>query len=104
MARTARTVALDRDGLAEAMDDLRARLSAAGRDPMSVDVSFSCSDGGDPASEAFDPDTHIAGLADLAAMGVTWVQVGLPGDDLTRTVATIERYGRQVIAPCTTAT
>lgn len=104
MARTARTVALDRDGLAEAMDDLRARLSAAGRDPMSVDVSFSCSDGGDPASEAFDPDTHIAGLADLAAMGVTWVQVGLPGDDLTRTVATIERYGRQVIGPCPTAT
>ena len=49
-------------------------------------------------SDDFDADAHLAGLADLAALGVTWVQVGMPGDDLGRTVATIERYGEQVIA------
>jgi alkanesulfonate monooxygenase SsuD/methylene tetrahydromethanopterin reductase-like flavin-dependent oxidoreductase (luciferase family) len=99
VARTARTVALGTvDELAVAIDDLRARLAAAGRDPAAVDISFSCSAGGDPAADDFDADAHLAGLADLAALGVTWVQVGLPGDDIGRTLATVERYGEQVIA------
>lgn len=99
LARTARTVALDTpDALAAALDDLRARLVAAGRAPDSVDVSFACHAGGDPSSDRFDADAHLEGLADLAAVGVTWVQVGLPGDDLAHTLATLERYGEQVIA------
>jgi len=99
LAKTARTVALGTmDELAASIDDLRLRLAAAGRDPTSIDIAFGCAAGGDPATEAFDPDAHLAGLADLAALGVTWVQVGLPGDDLGHTLATIERYGQQVIA------
>ncbi len=100
LARTARTVALDRlDDLAAAIDDLRARRVAAGRDPAGVDVCFACRAGGDPGSAAFDPDAHLEGLSELAALGVTWVQVGLPGDDLGHTLTTLERYGEQVITP-----
>lgn len=99
VAQTARTVALDTpERLATAIDDLHARLEAAGRDPASVDVTFSCAAGGDPALDGFDADAHLAGLADLAALGVTWVQVGVPGDSLDRAVETIRRYGEQVIA------
>jgi probable F420-dependent oxidoreductase len=99
VARTARTVALDTDGLPAALDDLRRRLDAAGRDPDGVDVTFACHAGGDPSSDAFDPDEHLAGLDALAALGVTWVQVGAPGDDLGRTIEVLERYGELVIAP-----
>jgi probable F420-dependent oxidoreductase len=99
VARTARTVALDTDGLPAALDDLRRRLDAAGRDPDGVDVTFACHAGGDPSSDAFNPEEHLAGLADLAALGVTWVQVGAPGDDLGRTIEVLERYGELVIAP-----
>ncbi len=99
VARTARTVALDTlDALGTAVEDLRARLVAAGRAPDSVDVAFACHAGGDPAADGFDPDAHLEGLRELAALGVTWVQVALPGDDLGRAVATLERYGEQVIA------
>jgi probable F420-dependent oxidoreductase len=99
LARTARTAALDtRELLAEAIGDLHARLDAAGRDPASVDITFGNPDGGSPATDAFDADAHLAGLAQLAALGVTWVQVALPGDSLAHAVETVERYGKAVIA------
>ncbi len=98
LAKTARTVALGTvDELAALVDDLRSRLVAAGRAPDSVDVSFGCRAGGDPATHDFDADAHLAGLAELAAIGVTWVQVGVPGDDIERTVDALQRYGEQVI-------
>ena len=42
-------------------------------------------------------DAHLEGLAALAALGVTWVQVGLPGDSVDHAVDTLQRYGEQVI-------
>jgi probable F420-dependent oxidoreductase len=98
LAKTARTVALDHDSLPEAIDDLRRRLDQAGRDPASVDIAFSCPAGGDPATDRFDADAHLEGLAALAALGVTWVQVGLPGDSVGHVLETLERYGTQVIS------
>ncbi|HET6950156.1 MAG TPA: LLM class F420-dependent oxidoreductase [Acidimicrobiales bacterium] len=99
LARTARTVALDTpESLGVAIDDLRRRLDAAGRDPGSVDIAFSCAAGGMPWSASFDADAHLEGLAELAALGVTWVQVGLPGDSPAHVVETLQRYGEQVIA------
>ena len=99
VAKTARTVALDTpERLAEAIDDLRRRLDAAGRDPHAVDVSFSNPAGGDPATEAFEADAHLEGVAALEALGVTWVQVGLPGDSVEHAVETLQRYGTEVIA------
>ncbi len=99
VTRTARTAPLETaDELAVLLDDLRARLDAAGRDPATVDVTFACRDGGDPASDRFDADAHLEGLAALAALGATWVQVGLPGDSPDHAVEALQRYGEQVIA------
>jgi probable F420-dependent oxidoreductase len=99
LARTARTVPLDTpERLAEAIDDLRARLDDAGRDPATVDIAFSNPAGGVPWNDAFDADAHLEGLARLEALGVTWVQVGLPGDSLAHVVETLQRYGEQVVA------
>ncbi len=99
LAKTARTVALDTDErLADAIDDLRARLEAASRDPASVDIAFVNPVGGDPSSEAFNADAHLEGFARLAALGVTWVQVGVPGDSLDHAVEALQRYGELVIA------
>jgi probable F420-dependent oxidoreductase len=99
LARTARTVALDSpEQLALAIDDLRRRLDAAGRDPASIDIAFANPAGGSPAAESFDADAHLAGLDRLAKLGVTWIQVGLPGDSLAHVQETLERYGELVIA------
>ena len=72
-------------------------MEAAGRDPSTIDIAFSNPAGGDPSADAFDPDAHLQGLAELAALGVTWVQVGLPGDSVDHAVETLQRYGEQVI-------
>ncbi|HJR26616.1 MAG TPA: LLM class F420-dependent oxidoreductase [Acidimicrobiales bacterium] len=99
VAKTARTSELETpDDLAVLLADLRRRLEANGRDPGSVDVTFSNGAGGDPATDAFDADAHLEGLAALAGIGVTWVQVGLPGDAVEHAVETLQRYGEQVIA------
>ena len=79
------------------IDELRSRLEAAGRDPASVDIAFATPEGGDPSSDAFDADAHLAGLDRLAAVGVTWVQVGLPCDSVAHALDTLHRYGEQVI-------
>jgi probable F420-dependent oxidoreductase len=100
LARFVGTAPLDDgDALAEGIGDLRERLTAAGRDPASVDISFSCSAGGNPASDGFDAGAHLEGLERLAGLGVTWTQVGVPGDSLERAEETIARYGESVIGP-----
>lgn len=100
LARTARTAPLDTpESLAAAIDDLRARAEAAGRDPASIDVTFSTTAGGTPWSDGFDAEAHLAAIDELAALGVTWLQVGLPGDDPAAALEAIERYGERVIAP-----
>jgi probable F420-dependent oxidoreductase len=92
LARTARTVALDSPfTLVSAVNDLRRRLEAAGRDPGDVDVCFAAPPGGDPGE-------HLAGLASLARIGVTWVQVSVPGDSVEHAVETVQRYGEEIIS------
>src|SRR5690606_2360741 len=74
LAKTARTTGLDGPAaLAVALGDLRRRCEAAGRDASTLDVQFANPAGGDPASDAFDADAHLAGLDELAALGVTWI-------------------------------
>lgn len=98
LAKTARTVALDTpERLADAIDDLRARLESAGRDPATVDICFVNPSGGDPSSASFDADACVEGLAELAALGVTWVQISLPGRSVEEAVETLQRYGTDVI-------
>jgi probable F420-dependent oxidoreductase len=99
LAASARTVALDTtEQLADAIADLRARLDAGGRDPDGVDIAFTCAAGGDPGSDDFDVARHLDGLAELSALGVTWVQVGVPGDSVGHALDTLQRYGEKVIS------
>ncbi|WP_426574003.1 LLM class F420-dependent oxidoreductase [Aquihabitans sp. McL0605] len=98
VAQTARTRVLSTaDDLEVAIADLHHRLEDAGRDPASVDIAFSCNDGGHPGTDEFDVDAHLAGLHRLASIGVTWIQAGLPGDGLAHAVETVQRYGDEII-------
>jgi probable F420-dependent oxidoreductase len=97
LAATARTAVMDADVLAEGVDDLRRRFDAAGRDFAGIDITFTNADGGSPGSDEFNADAYLSGLEKLAAVGVTWVQVGLPGDNLAHVLETIERFGSSVI-------
>ena len=54
--------------------------------------------GGRPGAPDFTADAYLTGLDKLAAIGVTWVQVGLPGDSLAHALETIDRFGELVIA------
>jgi hypothetical protein len=76
---------------------LRRRFDEAGRDFSGIDVTFTNVDGGSPGDDAFNADAYLAGLEKLAAVGVTWLQVGLPGDSLAHALDTIERFGNSVI-------
>jgi probable F420-dependent oxidoreductase len=98
LAQTARTAALDADSLVTGIEDLRRRCDAAGRDWSSIDITFTNADGGSPGSDDFDADAYLDGVGKLAAAGVTWLQVGLPGDSLAHALETIERFGQTVIS------
>lgn len=98
LARTAGTAVIDSpEALAAGIDDMRRRCEAAGKDPSTVDVTFSNFEGGSPASDDFNADAFLGGLEKLAALGVTWVSVHLPGDSLTHALETIDRFRSLVI-------
>ena len=100
LAKTARTDAMDSlDALGAGIDDLRRRCDAIDRDPSTLDVTFTNSDGGVPSDDAFNADEFLSGVEKLAALGVTWVQVQVPGDSLAHALETIEKFGKLVIAP-----
>ncbi|MDP1794698.1 MAG: LLM class F420-dependent oxidoreductase [Acidimicrobiales bacterium] len=99
LAATSRTAGLSTiDELAVALDDLQTRLAAHGRTLGDVDVTFACRAGGDPFSDSFDADAHLDGIRGLAALGVTWLQVGVPGTGAAEAVDALARYGELVIA------
>ena len=97
LAQTARTAEMDSETLGGGIDDLRRRLEIAGRDPLTVDISFTNAEGGSPGADDFNADAYLTGVEKLAALGVTWLQVGLPGDSLAHVLETIERFGKSVI-------
>lgn len=100
IAGTSGTATLDTiDGFARAVDDLRRRLDDADRDPATVDISFSCLAGGNPGDDDFDADAQIENVAQLADLGVTWIQVPLPGDSPARAQEAMDRYAEAVIGP-----
>jgi probable F420-dependent oxidoreductase len=98
LAQTARTAAMDSESLAAGIDDLRRRFDAAGRDWTGIDVTFTNSDGGNPGDDDFNADAYLSGVEKLAAVGVTWLQVSLPGDSLAHLLDSIERFGTSVIS------
>jgi probable F420-dependent oxidoreductase len=98
LAQTARTAAMDSPArLADGIADLRRRIDEAGRDWPKFDVVFSNFEGGSPADDDFNADAYLDGMEKLAALGVTWLQVGLPGDSLAHVTETIDRFRTLVI-------
>jgi probable F420-dependent oxidoreductase len=97
LAQTARTAEMNSETLGDGIDDLRRRLEAAGRDPSAIDISFTNADGGGLGDDAFNADAYLSGVEKLASLGVTWLQVGLPGDSLAHVLETIERFSKSVI-------
>jgi probable F420-dependent oxidoreductase len=99
LSRTTRTPGLEGPAdLAVALEDLWRLVDEVERDPVDVDVVFACAAGGSPGSDRFEPDEHREGLDELARLGVTWINVAVPGDDLVRAEAALARYGQSVIA------
>ncbi|MDV3127823.1 LLM class F420-dependent oxidoreductase [Mycobacterium sp. 21AC1] len=99
LAQTAGTAALDSmEAVTAGIEDLRARLTAAGRDPGGIDIVFTNFEGGNPGDDDFNADAYLAGVEKLAALGVTWLHVALPGDSLARALEAIDSFGKSVIA------
>lgn len=99
LARTARTASLESlDELKAGIDDLRRRLDEAGRDPATVDITFSNNQGGVPGADGFDAAAYLDGVARLADLGVTWIQAQVPGDSLAHAIEAVQQFGEQVIA------
>ncbi|MCY4037449.1 MAG: LLM class F420-dependent oxidoreductase [bacterium] len=100
LANTARTPQLETtEDLAALLDELWIYVHEAGRKPADIDISYLNPAGGPPGAADFNAEAHIAGLADLEALGVTWITVVMPGDDIEATLDTMRRYGETVIAP-----
>lgn len=98
LAQTAGTAAIDSmERLGEAIGDLRRRFDAVDRDWSAIDVIFTNFDGGSPAGDDFNADAYLSGLEKLAALGVTWVHVPVPGDSLAHALDAIDRFGTLVI-------
>jgi probable F420-dependent oxidoreductase len=102
LARTAGTAAIDSvQSLSDGINDLRRRCDVAGRDWSTLDITFANVEGGSPTDDAFNADAYLDGLDKLAALGVTWVSVGLPGDSLAHALDTLDRFRALVIDPAT---
>jgi probable F420-dependent oxidoreductase len=98
LAQTARTAAIDSiERLGDKIADLRRRFEEVGRDWSQIDVAFTNFDGGSPTDDDFNADAYLTGLEKLTALGVTWVQVALPGDSLAHALETIDRFRALVI-------
>lgn len=98
LADAAQTSAMDTvERLGVGIDDLRRRFDAANRDWSAIDVTFTNFVGGSPGSADFNADAYLEGLDRLASMGVTWLQVVLPGDSLAHALDAIDQFEGLVI-------
>ena len=97
LARTARTVPLEGiDDLIPMLDHLWAQVEAAGRERSQIDIAFSTGLAG-PADSGFDARRELEALDRLAAVGVTWTGITIPGTSIQDAIEAIERYGSEVI-------
>jgi probable F420-dependent oxidoreductase len=99
LAQTARTTSMEtNEELKVGIDDLRRRCEALGRDPSTLDITFSNNVGGSLADDDFNADAYLEGIEELAALGVTWVQAHVPGDSVAQAVEAMEKFGKTVIS------
>ena len=60
-------------------------------------MSFGAGAGGNPGRDTFNPEAQLAAVEELAALGVAWSGVGMPGDSLAHALEALERFGASVI-------
>ena len=98
LAATARTASMDSlESLADGIADLRRRCEELGRDWSAIDIVFTNFAGGSPGDDGFNADAYLGGVEKLADLGVTWLNVALPGDSLAHLLETIDRFRVLVI-------
>lgn len=98
LAKTSRTVPLEGlDDLAPMLDHLWRHVDEAGRDRASIDVAFTTGLPG-PAEDGFDAGAHLEALDRMAALGITWNSITVPGDSLDHAVEVVQRYGAEVVS------
>lgn len=99
LAHTTKTPPLETpEDLAQMLDYLWQHVDRAGRNRSEIDVCFGTSAGGSLTDDTFDADAHIAGLTELAALGVSWASATVPGDSIDHATEALQRYGEEVIA------
>jgi probable F420-dependent oxidoreductase len=98
LARTAKTPTLETvDDLRVMLDELWQLVEEAGREPAEIDVAFSSIAGGNPGHESFNPEAHLSSAVELAALGVTWCGIGVPGDSVQHAIEALQQFGESVI-------
>lgn len=102
LAHTTKTPPLETpNDLSKMLDYLWRELDASDRDRSEIDVCCGSLDGAALADDAFHIASHLAGLAELSTLGVTWTSVTVPGDSITHATESLQRYGEEVIAKIT---
>jgi probable F420-dependent oxidoreductase len=98
VARSTRTPALSTvDELRAGTADLQSLAQAAGRDPADLDVMVDAV-GAAAVFTSGSADEHLTTLTELEAAGVTWVVVGVHGDDVGHALDDLAAYGERVLA------
>lgn len=100
LAQTAKTTVLETiDDLARMLDHLWRCVGEAGRDPKSIDVCMGALGCAGPGTGRFEPQRNLDTLGAMADLGVTWTNVGVPGDSLQHALEALEEYATAVIKP-----
>lgn len=98
LARATRTATMDADAeLTVGIEDLRRRCDAAGRDFAEIDIAFNGLRG-TPGTPEFRSDAYLSTLDRLVELGVTTIQLSVPGDGLAHALESIAEFGESVIA------
>lgn len=97
LARATRTDTMDAEvRLTEGIDDLRRRCDRVRRDFGAIDITFNGLPG-TPGTPEFNADAYLAEIGRLAALGVTGIQVSVPGDGLGRALEAVEEFGESIV-------
>ena len=101
LSRTTKTPGLETPAdLAAMIDDLRRMLDAERSRPVEHRHRVPLRRAAEASGPIeFDAAAHVEELDELAAIGMTWNNVGVPGDSLAHALESLERYGAEVIAP-----
>jgi probable F420-dependent oxidoreductase len=95
-AKTTRTPAIENlDDLAAAIADIRRRAAEAGRDPAEIDVQAQWRE---VSAQQPDHGQVLGAIGQLTGIGVTWVAVQAPNDDVDRCIDALASYADAVVA------